>query len=579
MNEGTGSSAEEIAHLQAELARCQGLELRAREVIEAAPDALVLVDRAGRIVLVNVKTEQLFGYKRDEMLGQPMEMLMPERARSSHVAKRDRFIAAPTQRPLGMGLNLVGRRRDGTEVPVDISLSPLHTSDGEFVAAAIRDVSDRREAQEALRRASDELELRVRERTGELEQANKALQAEMADRNKAEQALLQAQKMEAVGQLTGGVAHDFNNLLMVVMGNLQILAQHLEADAFAIELIQAALTAAGRGADLNRRLLAFSRKQRLAPVPVDFNAMIAGLVGMLRRILGEQVQIVVHGPMRNLPRAIADAAQLEAALLNLAINARDAMPQGGTLTIEASAVSFTEHDAALEGDVRPGRYVMLSVSDTGSGMSPEVVRRAFEPFFTTKEPGKGTGLGLAMVYGFVKQSGGHVRITSELGVGTTVRVYLPEIKQTGDVAARDATGEQVERAAGRETILVVEDEPDVRDLACRTLRGLGYHVLEAADGGSALAVIEREPGIDLLFSDVVLPGGTTGPDIAAIATQRRPGLKVLFTSGYTGNAIRQVEAPENGIPLISKPYTIKELARTVRASLDARGHTSDGGAQ
>ncbi len=557
----------QAVRLRAELERTRAQERRARALIDAAPDAIVVVDTAGRIVLVNSQTERLFGYERAELLGQPIEMLVPLAARPTHVARRDAFLKNPAVRPMGSGLDLSGRRKDGAEVPVEISLSPLHTEDGLLVSAAIRDTTERRASQRALHEARDELERRVGERTAELEQVNRTLQAEIADRHEAEGALRQAQKMEAVGQLTGGVAHDFNNLLTVVMGNLQILAQHLRNDAFATELIQAALGAAKRGADLNRTLLAFSRKQRLAPAPVDLNELIGSMEAMLRRTLGEHVSIVVNCA-EPLPRAVADPAQLQAALLNLAVNARDAMPRGGTLTIETAAVVLDEHYAAREVDVVPGRYVMLAVSDTGTGMTPEIVARAFEPFFTTKEVGVGSGLGLAMVYGFVKQSGGHVKIYSEPGIGTTVKVFLPEAGQPVEAIAPAAETAAV-HPAGHEKVLVVEDEDDVRQLVCRLLTALGYRVLPATQGRSALTILDQEPDIALLFTDVVLPGGMNGPELARRATELRPGLKVLYTSGYTGNALQQFEAVEGEVALVSKPYAIEELAHKVRAVLDS----------
>jgi PAS domain S-box-containing protein len=555
-----------VERLRTELAQSRSLGERFRRLVESAPDAIVVVDAKGIIVMVNSQAEALFGYPRDEMIGQDVELLVPEALRGRHIGHRNGFIARPSVRPMGTGMDLSGQRKDGSQVPVEISLSPLETPEGMLVAAAIRDITAQRQAQEALRRARDEMEDRVRERTAELEQANLALQAEMADRHKAEQALYQAQKMEAVGQLTGGVAHDFNNLLTVVMGNLQILANHLRSDALATELIQAAIKAAKRGAELNRTLLAFSRKQRLAPEPVDFNDMISGMAQMMRRTLGEQIRILLK-PDEDLPRAMADPAQLETALLNLAVNARDAMPEGGTLTIETATMVFDTHSAELEGDVTPGRYVMLAVSDTGGGMPPEVVARAFEPFFTTKETGKGSGLGLAMVYGFVKQSGGHVKIYSESGLGTTVKIFLPQTPHANDLEAEPAANPAA-RPTGKETILLVEDEDDVRQLACRVLDVLGYRILQAGDGATALAILDEEPDISLLFTDVVLPGGMTGPEIARQAQARNPALKVLFTSGYTGNAVQHLESVGGHVSLLSKPYNIDDLAQMVRSSLD-----------
>jgi len=541
----------------------------ASALIDAAPDAIVVIDGAGRIVLVNAQAERLFGYSRGELVGQVIEVLVPDRLRSGHVGRRQAFGEHPTARPMGVSLDLSARCRDGREVPVEISLSPLSTPGGMLFSAAIRDITERRRTQEALRQARDELELRVHERTAELEQTNRVLHQEMADREQAEGALRQAQKMEAVGQLTGGIAHDFNNLLTVVIGSLQILARHVAKDPFATELAGAALKAARRGSELNRTLLAFSRKQRLAPVAVDCNEMIAHLTGMLRRVLGEHVSIGV-APAADLPRAIADAGQLETALLNLAVNARDAMPDGRTLTLETAAVTLDAHYAANEVDVKPGRYVMLAVSDTGCGMTPEVVARACEPFFTTKEVGKGSGLGLAMVYGFVKQSGGHVKIYSEPGFGTTIKLFLPEVVATTSIGeAEPATADELPIRGGDETLLVVEDEEDVRQLACRVLGGLGYRILQACDGRDAMVLIESDATIDLLFTDVVLPGGMNGPEIARRARLRRPGLKVMYTSGYTGNAIQQLDATLTPVHLITKPYAIDEMTRAVRALLDA----------
>jgi PAS domain S-box-containing protein len=564
MNERVPLS-DQIAQLNVELERIRALEQRARELLDAAPDAIVVVDGSGGIVLVNGQTEKLFGYPRAELLGRPIEKLVPAASRGGHVALRDGFIHHPAARPMGSGRNLAALRKDGSEIPVEISLSPVRTADGVLVSAAIRDISDRRRAELALKQAHDELELRVHERTAELQEANRALQAEIADRHQAEQALYQAQKMEAVGQLTGGVAHDFNNLLTVVMGNLQILASQIKEDPLATELIQAAIKAAKRGAELNRTLLAFSRKQRLTPEPVDFNEMISGMAPMLRRTLGEQVQIALR-VSDGLPQDMADPAQLETALLNLAVNARDAMADGGTLTIETGTALFDSHRVQMEGDVAPGRYVLLAVSDTGSGMPPEVVARAFEPFFTTKETGKGSGLGLAMVYGFVKQSGGHVKIYSEPGLGTTVKLFLPQIE--GAAVEEAPPPAEAARPTGKETILLVEDEEDVRQLACRVLDVLGYRILQAGEGATALAILDENPDIALLFTDVVLPGGMTGPQIAREALVRRPDLKVLYTSGYTGNAVQHLESMAGHVRLLSKPYAIDELAQMVRSALD-----------
>ena len=559
--------AETIESLEAELVRLRASESRYRHLVDAAPDAIVVVDQKACIVLINTQAEDLFGYRRDELIGEPIEILVPDAMRAQHRTHRDGYLAKPSVRPMGGQLELFGKRKGGRMVPVEISLSPIQTDEGMFVSAAIRDSTERRMVQAALRNARDGLEQNVRERTRELELANSALTSEMAERVQAEQALYQAQKMEAVGQLTGGVAHDFNNLLTVVMGNLNMLTQHLRDDPFASELIAAATKATQRGANLNRTLLAFSRRQRLTPVAVSLNQLVDGMADMLRRTLGETVRIEIQGDP-DLPPALADPAQLEAALLNLAVNARDAMVEGGTLSIETAAVVLDEHYVARELDLNPGPYVMLAVSDTGEGMPPDRIARAFEPFFTTKEVGKGSGLGLAMVYGFAKQSGGHVKIYSEPGMGTTVKLFLPVVDARGDACVETTSPTDRVQPQGEETILVVEDEADVRDLACRVLKRLGYKVIEAANGAAGLEALKQNPGVRLLFTDVVLPGGINGPELAHSAAGMCPDIKVLYTSGYTGNAIQQLEALSSEVRLITKPYSIDELACSVRRAID-----------
>jgi nitrogen-specific signal transduction histidine kinase/CheY-like chemotaxis protein len=387
-----------------------------------------------------------------------------------------------------------------------------------------------------------------------------------------EEALRQSQKMEAIGQLTGGVAHDFNNLLQVVLGSLErvrfraeriglILPQEIE------RLIEAAQHGSRRAAVLTQQLLAFSRRQPLAPKPLEMNRLVAGMSEMLARTLGEAVQIetVLGG---GLWRVLADANQLENALINLAVNARDAMQGGGRLTIETANAFLDEAYTRAEDDVQPGQYVMLAVTDTGSGMPPDVLRKVFEPFFTTKELGRGTGLGLSQVYGFIKQSGGHIRIYSEVGQGTTVKIYLPRLVAGPEEAAQATHTGEVPLGSEVECILVVEDEAAVRALTVATLRELQYRVVEAADGAAALAVLQQEPAVQLLFTDVGLPGGMNGRQLADAAREVRPGLKVLFTTGYARNAIVHHGRIDPGVELISKPFSAADLAHRVRAILD-----------
>jgi PAS domain S-box-containing protein len=419
--------------------------------------------------------------------------------------------------------------------------------------AAQREIDERKRAQEALVQLNATLERQVVERTEELR------------RN--EEALRQSQKMEAVGQLTGGVAHDFNNLLQVIIGNLETLQRNLPTESPRLQrAIRHAMNGAQRAASLTQRLLAFSRRQALDPKPIDVNILVNGLSEMIHRTLGETIAVeTVLGA--GLWRVEADPGELEAAVLNLAVNARDAMPGGGRLTLETSNAYIDEAYVAAHSEVVAGQYVVISVTDTGVGMDAQTLAQAFEPFFTTKPVGKGTGLGLSQVYGFVKQSGGHVKIYSEVSQGTTVKIYLPRLP--GEVAADSGPEEALNPEAGQEeTILVVEDDDDVRVYSVESLRELGYRVLEAHDGPSALRLLDRQPRVDLLFTDVVLPSGMTGAQVAAQARAIRPSLKVLFTTGYARNAIIHHGRLDKGVQLIVKPYSFSDLAAKVRDVLD-----------
>jgi signal transduction histidine kinase len=400
----------------------------------------------------------------------------------------------------------------------------------------------------------------------ELEATNLRLTAEMERRATAESQMRQMQKMEAVGQLTGGIAHDFNNMLAIIIGSLDIAKRRIATDLGKVEsCLDSALEAAQRAAQLTSRLLAFSRQQPLAPRVLDANKLVGGMSEMLRRTVGEnlRVETVLAG---GLWTTFADPGQLENAILNLCVNARDAMPAGGRLTIETANAYLDDAYARDHEEVKPGQYVQICVSDTGAGMPPEVVERAFDPFYTTKGVGRGTGLGLSQVHGFVKQSGGHVKIYSEPSVGTAVKLYLPRsLAAEAQVAAAPPAG--VPRALGEEIVLVVEDEERVRHLSVDALRELGYVVVQAADANQALTVLEMQPAVDLLFTDIVMPD-MNGRRLADKAREARPNLKVLYTTGYTRNAIVHNGMLDRGVSFLPKPFTLDQLALKVRETLD-----------
>ncbi len=396
------------------------------------------------------------------------------------------------------------------------------------------------------------------------------LQAEVRRREIAEEALRQSQKMEAVGRLTGGIAHDFNNHLTVISSNIELLQRRLPAGSSSlVRLTDAAMTGVQRAATLTHRLLAFSRQQPLEPEPLDAGRLVSTISDLLRRTLGESIAIETV-----LPGGVwltrVDANQLESALLNLAVNARDAMPEGGTLTIETANAHLDDAYAASHAEVTAGQYVMLAVTDTGTGMTPEVVSKAIEPFFTTKPLGRGTGLGLSMVYGFVTQSGGHLAIDSNPGHGSTVKIYLPRFirEETRDAPAMEVPKGAQPSAKG-ETILVVEDDEGVRRSSVESLREMGYEVLEAGDAMEGVRLIVDRGGIDLLFTDVGLPGGVNGRALADAARSARPGLRVLFTTGYTRNAILRNGTLDPDVHFIAKPFNLAALAAKIREVLEA----------
>jgi signal transduction histidine kinase len=501
--------------------------------------------------------------------------------------------------PDGATILLIGgtpRVRAGDIATASPLLQALLVSEVEADAATVRAQLSGTSSERAnmLARSLDEARARLAgnaralsEALAEAARLNRELQAlnetleqrvndEMAERAKVEEELRQAQKMEAIGQLTGGVAHDFNNLLTVIIGGLDNIARQLAGGLEEANLprvkrgVDMAQKAAQRAATLTARLLAFSRRQALDPRPLHPDRLVRDMSELLSRSLGETVRLELVGAGGLWP-ALADPNELEHAILNLAVNARDAMPEGGTLTIETGNVWLDEaYLASVAEPVPPGQYVLIAVSDTGMGMGPETLARVFEPFFTTKEPGRGTGLGLSQVYGFVRQSGGHIRVYSEPGQGTTVKLYLP--RASGDIAADAETQAAPDTSMlhGGETVLLVEDDAEVRAYSSAVLRELGYTVIEAEDAATALTALDKNPKVDLLFTDVVLPGGVHGRRLADEARRRSPALRVLFTSGYTRNAIIHNGRLDPGVQLITKPFSYTELASRIRRVLD--GH-------
>jgi len=633
-------------------------------ILEAIPDAVAAVNQQGVILRVNSQTETLFGYTHDELIGQKIEMLVPERQRPQHHLHREHFHQQPKIRRMGSGLDLFGRRRDRSEFPVEISLSPVATADGMIVLSVIRDISDRKRIEDELRRVNEELDRRKsrelrdsqnrlalvvdssqdaiigknldgivthwnqgaahiygytaeemigrpisvlapKDRGDEIpailekirhgqrveyfesvrvtkdgrhlnvsisvspihDAEGKVVGASTIARNitaqkKIEDQLRQSQKMEAVGRLAGGVAHDFNNLLGIVTACSELLRHRVDSES--LEYIDNIHEAARRGAALTRQLLAFSRRQPVQTQLLDLNERLKEVSKLLRPLMGDNVEVVL------LPRSAtavieADPGQLDQIVMNLAVNARDALPRGGRLALETGVSDFDEAFAKEHPGLTAGRYVMLAVSDNGIGMDEATRSRIFEPFFTTKETGKGSGLGLATVYGIVKQSGGHVWVYSEPGRGTTFKIYLPSAEYklgTAPVAQAEAPPRRREGV----NILLVEDDVVMRQLTRKILEQHGYHVLEAEDGKSALEVIGSDhASVDLILTDVVMKG-MSGPELVLHLIDAHPATKVVYMSGYTGELVAN-QGIEGGIRLLEKPFTRVELLKTLDAAL------------
>ena len=501
-------------------------EARLGAILSAAPEAILTIDERGIVGTFNPGAEEILGFNVTEVLGQNVNMLMPEPDRSRHDGYLEDYLKTGEKKIIGIGREMDALRKDGSRVPIRLTVSELELDGARHFLGIMHDLTHDKKRQAELQRA---------------------------------------QKMEAVGQLTGGLAHDFNNLLTVVIGNLELLEMRTD-DIKLHELINEALEASNVGAALTNQLLSFSKRQSLAPESVALNELVETMLPILQRTLDKQISIETL-LADDLNLILADPGQIESAILNLAINARDAMPDGGTLTLETRNVALDADYAAAQVDVTPGNYVCLSVTDTGTGMSPETQARVFEPFFSTKGPGTGSGLGLSMVYGFAKQSGGHVVIYSEVGQGATVNLFLP--------AAGAALGEgkiaPLEKVfkPANETILVVEDDPKVLRLTATRLEELGYQVIATTNGPKAMDILKRREDIDLVLSDVVMPGGMTGFDVADQALALRPDLKILLATGYAkGIKPRDPASAEIDHIILRKPYGIKELAGTLRGLLD-----------
>ena len=516
---------ERTAHLELEVVERKRAEDRFRRLVEAAPTGIVIVDESGRITEVNAQATQMFGYAREELIGETVEILMPQHLQKAHEGHRASYSKDPYVRPMGIGMELLARRKDGTEFPVEISLGPLATKEGMLISSTIMDITARK---------------------------------------KMEQQLRLSQRMEAIGMLAGGVAHDFNNLLGVILGSADMALDTLPPGHPAAGKVEMIRKAGASAADLTRQLLAFSRQQMLQPRVLDLKEIVDRTQSLLGRLIGENIEVAISLDP-SLGCVKADPGQLEQVILNLAVNARDAMPQGGRLTIAASNVELDDSYKESHEPVVPGRYVMLAMEDTGCGMDRKTQSRIFDPFFTTKERGKGTGLGLATVYGIVKQSGGYIWVYSELNQGTVFKVYLPRVEQTADRIAQKEPDAPI--LGGCETILLVEDSESLRDMAREYLESAGYRVLAVSSGKEAVQWARDFDGpIHLLFTDVVMPE-MSGPELAAHVRSHRPETKIIFTSGYTDDAIARQGVLEPGAAFVQKPYRPKALARKIREVL------------
>lgn len=499
-------------------------------IMGAAVDAIVVSDDVGNIVQANPAAHSMFGYGKGELLGHNVGDLMPNAMAAEHDAFMTRFLKGGEAKIIGTGRDVEGMHRSGHTFPLHLSIGEAKSGDGSLFVAILHDLTRRTTSEEALARTM---------------------------------------RLDAIGHMTGGISHDFNNILTVIIGNLE-LAGLKELDKKTTEYLRNAIEAAEMGSELTSRLMIFARKGTLNPEPADMGRICRHTLDLLRRTLGENYTIKSDFP-EDTSRVLIDPIQFGSALVNLAVNARDAMPDGGRLLFQIDEIEIDDAYMAQETDVKPGRYVRLMVSDDGEGMAPECQRRAFEPFFTTKADKNGTGLGLAMVYGFVRQSGGHITLYSEVGHGTSFGLYFPALIEpsgASDLSRPPAPENTMDKANG-ETILLVEDNPKVRQISEERLRALGYDIIVANDGDSAWRILNETDNIDLVFSDIVMPGSLNGYDLASKIRATFPKIAVLLTSGYASDVITSKMRSSEQFEILHKPYHQRELARRLAALLRA----------